>query len=250
MTSALLFSIKIHNLGPNKLANVLFVRGIIGDWKYVYFIEYDKKLTKERFNEVILSIELLGIHVLCSTCDQGPRNESLAKSLGVTNDKPYFTNPMDPTRNVYWLYDPVHLYKSFRNNTVDHVTTLADGRTFCKKDFVELIDHCKEQEMGVGNYLKDLMVTCVSSDRQTVDLATELLKLMTASLFRRFFPNDQSKLAAADAIEITAPGHSNAAENLVSISTAALEVCCCCSRDFTFLICSSSTNFHATCTNL
>ena len=123
-------------LGPHRFAQVIMVRSLTSDWKYPIYLAFDSPVTPEVYKEVIMQLEMIGYHVLISACDQGSKNEGLAKRLGVTKDKFWITNPADPSRNVLWSYDFVHTHKNDRNHTLDQTKMLADGRCFSKQDFI------------------------------------------------------------------------------------------------------------------
>jgi hypothetical protein len=55
--------------------------------------------------------------VKCLICDQGTRNIGLMKKFKITPDKPFFQfKTGDEECKVYLIFDPPHLFKSFRNN--------------------------------------------------------------------------------------------------------------------------------------
>ena len=60
-----------------------------------------------------------GFHVIASSCDMARTNQTLAKSLGVTAEEPYFQNPSRPNSHIYWFYDVSHLIKLVRNHLLD-----------------------------------------------------------------------------------------------------------------------------------
>ena len=72
-------------IGPATNAQVVIVRSLFGEGKREFKLpvafDYDIALTKVLFNKVIYSLEEIGLHVLCSTCDMGSRNQALAKEL-------------------------------------------------------------------------------------------------------------------------------------------------------------------------
>ena len=100
---------------------------------------------------------------------------------------------------MYFLLDYVHVEKLWRNNLLDHLVTLENGMEInAKKEFQELMDFCRANEISLGYYLKDILLQCQSSDRQTVKHCVNLMSNTTASLLRQYFPNDPKKLALAD----------------------------------------------------
>ena len=179
------------------------VHGLAENWQFPYFLDFDRAVDKNLFDEVIINMEMMaGLTVLASTCDQGGSNDGLRGKLGISEDQITYQNPAypdDPERVVYFLHDYVHVEKLWRNNLLDHLVTLENGLQIdAKKEFQELMDYCRRNEISLGYYLKDILLECKSSDRQTVKYCINLLSNTTASLLRHYFPNDEAKLALAD----------------------------------------------------
>ena len=98
------------------------------------------------------------------------------------------------------MYDPTHLFKSFRNNLLDHIITLPRGHKVSVKDFRQLkniVDH----EASVGFKLTDEVLDVKGSDRMDMRAALHMISDLNAALFRRFFPNDHAKLELADLLD-------------------------------------------------
>ena len=123
-------------LGPHRSAQVICVRSLTSSWKYPIYVAFDSPVTPEIYKEIIMELEQIGIHLLMTACDQGSKNEGLAKRLGVTKDKFWIQNPADPSRIVLWSYDFIHVFKNDRNHTLDQTKLLGDGRSFSKQDFI------------------------------------------------------------------------------------------------------------------
>ena len=178
------------------------LRGLVQDWKFPYFCDFDRPMIKSLFQEIICDIEGTGCKVLSSTCDQAGGNEGLKKDLGITITKVWCPNPYDKTRKLFFLFDHVHIFKNTRNHFLDHAVTLPNGMIIhAKTHFQELQRYLRANEISEGAYLKDILLDCKSSDRQTVAFARKLLSTKTANLLRKYFPNDAKKLALADIIE-------------------------------------------------
>ena len=73
-------------------------------------------------------------------CVIGSKNLGLAKLLGVTITKPWFTHPTDPDSRIYFVYDILHLLKNLRNHLMDDLTILPGGFKITKKDFQDILD--------------------------------------------------------------------------------------------------------------
>ena len=63
---------------------------------------------------IIVALEDVDLKVLCTTCDMGPRNVSLANELKITPENVKFQNPFDEARDVFFCYDFTHGMKNLR----------------------------------------------------------------------------------------------------------------------------------------
>ena len=101
-------------IGPHKYANQLLIKSILGDWELPIYSKFDSAITKKNLFRIIRKLESIGIKVMFFVCDQGPRNLTLAKKLGITIDNVSFPNPHDESREVCFAFDWVHAYKNLR----------------------------------------------------------------------------------------------------------------------------------------
>ena len=101
-------------IGPHAYANQILVKSIFGNWQVPIYTAFDSPIRKKKLMQVIRKLEAIGIKIVFIVCDQGPRNLSLAKSLGISSEKVSFPNPADETRDIFFSYDVVHLIKSLR----------------------------------------------------------------------------------------------------------------------------------------
>ena len=101
-------------IGPYAYANQILVKSIFGDWEVPIYTGFDMAIKKKKLMRVIRQLEGIGIKVVFVVTDQGPRNLSLAKSLGIAPGSVSFENPADKKRRVFFSYDSVHLIESLR----------------------------------------------------------------------------------------------------------------------------------------
>ena len=178
-------------MGPSKKMQMAVLRGIISNWKQQIFYDFDQPMTAEVLLSIIQEVEEHGIQVYTVGCDMG--NRGLLNSLGVSEEKPYFQNPFDPNRRVFFFPDAPHLLKLLRNHLLDHGYILADG-TVIDKEVLQKILVMDNKEMKIHHKLSPTHFNCVSSTRQRVRLAAELISHTTASAVRCLFQN-QKQLA-------------------------------------------------------
>lgn len=84
-------------------------------------------------NNVISFVQNIGFHVICLITDNNRINQKLFKQL--TGEKNSFPNPVYKNYSIFCTYDPVHLYKNFRNNWINLKNL---DKTFVYPDFNSL----------------------------------------------------------------------------------------------------------------
>ena len=185
-------------IGPAKFAQTVMVRGLAASWKFPVFVDFDMCMTKQVLFEIILALETVGLKVLITTCDQGPKNLSLAskKQLNL-GDSLSFANPHDSARKILFSFDFVHVFKNIRNHILDDLIAFEDGTCASRKDFQDLFDTLSP-EITAGYKLKDIHLNCKGTDRQNVALAVQLLSGTVSTLFKLQFPDNPVKSALSD----------------------------------------------------
>ena len=157
-------------------------------------------LTPYHYNATIFQLESIGVPVLISACDQGPRNCGLAKLLGVSTENVEVINPFDSSRFVLFSFDFVHVFKNLRNHFLDDLFRVSKN-VFSKADFEELFEKVNASTLRITK-LKGMHLNCKNSDRQSVKLAAELLSNTVSTLMKDFFPNCQKKQELSEIISL------------------------------------------------
>ncbi|CAG4970430.1 unnamed protein product [Parnassius apollo] len=80
--------------------------------------------------EVINFIQLIGFQILCIITDNNRVNQNMYKLIA--GDSIQFLNPNYPSKSIYVMYDPVHIFKNIRNNWLN---LRSPGKTFMFHDF-------------------------------------------------------------------------------------------------------------------
>ena len=101
-------------LGPNKWVQQVLVKSLVGDWEVPIWQEFDQAVTKKNLFRIIKKLEEMGLIVLLTVCDQGPKNQKLANKLGISPENVFFVNPADNRRKVIFTFDFVHAFKNLR----------------------------------------------------------------------------------------------------------------------------------------
>ncbi|CAL8069003.1 unnamed protein product [Orchesella dallaii] len=124
-------------------------------------------------------------------------NRGIAKELGITEEKTYFSNPFN-SKKVFWFYDAPHLLKLLRNHILDDGLVLSCGKTLQKKDFEKLLKlDCRDYK--VCYKLTSAHLTVEGRERQRVYYATQLISRSTALAMRMLC---EDKKEVADFIEL------------------------------------------------
>merc|ERR1712020_222417 len=187
-------------IGPYKQAQTFMVRSLTGKWKFPIYVDFDvPKISKSLLFQIIFELEMIGIKVLITTCDQAGGNQGLAKSLGIFPTKKIskqlgvehdpenvtFTNPWDNEREIFFSFDWVHAFKNLRNHMLDDTMTLEKGVQITRADLLKIRG---KTEIRGAFKLEDIHFYCKNQDRQRVGLARDLLSKRSAMLFKDLYP--------------------------------------------------------------
>ena len=79
--------------------------GLIGKWKFPVYVDFDTPVTKSLLLQVIFQLEMIGIQVLITTCDQAGSNQAVAKEFGIlTITKYQFSKNLIRHPKSAWFY--------------------------------------------------------------------------------------------------------------------------------------------------
>ena len=113
---------------------------------------------------------------------------------------------MSPSgEEICFIFDWVHLFKLLRNHELDDNIFFPCGFFNNEKQGI-LVNPRKEFEelQKVSTIIKDKHLNCVSTDRQKVNIAIQLISIEVCAEFRKHFPNDTAKMALAGLNELAA----------------------------------------------
>ena len=90
------------------------LRGITEGWCFPYFVDFDFKIEKAEYCQLIEVAASLGFPILVSTCDQGGGNIGLQGKLEVSKEQPIAKVKLsdDDTANVIFIHDIIHEFKA------------------------------------------------------------------------------------------------------------------------------------------
>lgn len=166
------------------------VRGLFGKWKQPVFFDFDARMTKEIFFQIIEELHQINYNVIACVSDCGPTNQGFWTSLNITIDNTYFEHPVTKDKVVVFGDTP-HLLKLIRNNLIDRGFTLPNGVNIGRNVLDELIE-TTNTEISSTFKLSPLVMNCVSNERQNVGLAKHLLSHSTSIAIKRYFNTEES----------------------------------------------------------
>ena len=198
-------------IGPYKQAQTFMVKSLTGTWKLPVYVDFDTPVTKSLLLQIIFQLEMIGVRILITTCDQAGANQGLAKALGIFPTKKTskelgvehdpenvtFTNPWDSDREIFFSFDWVHAFKNLRNHLLDDEATIEKGVTVSRADLLKL--RGKTEVRGAWK-LEDIHFYCKNQDRQSVSIARNLLSERSGKLMKAMFPNDHRMQVYAEFI--------------------------------------------------
>ena len=75
------------------------------DSKYPVYMDLNFSMTVKRLMKIICELESIGAKIVGISCNQCGGNQGLFSKLGVTKDKPYFTNHFDLLRLIHCFFN-------------------------------------------------------------------------------------------------------------------------------------------------
>ena len=105
--------------GPYKRVQLAVLRGLVHKWKIPVFYDFDRPMTKQLLAEIIVPLEKHGARVCAVAADLG--NRQLMSELDISPENPWFVNPSNSKRKIYYFPDVPHLLKLIRNHLLDQV---------------------------------------------------------------------------------------------------------------------------------
>ena len=154
---------------------MFFVRSLTTpDFKMTAYILNDGVYDKILFNDIIYQLENLGLKILANTNVQGGKNRPLFKALGINTNNVVFINSAG--REMVSMYDIVHEVKNLRNGELDDTMYFPEGCFNNEPNglYIKPREHFEELKTKT-NKINDKHINCVSTDRQRVNFAVQLI---------------------------------------------------------------------------
>ncbi|XP_042909025.1 uncharacterized protein [Parasteatoda tepidariorum] len=201
--SAYVFMLQSFLSDFEDVAHILPVFNINADYLYTFLVK------------IILGLEKIGFHILCVTSDNNSLNGKAMSYFSTPSKLSFvYAHPADPERSLFFLFDPVHIFKCLRNNWLNqkngHNMYFLDFSDFSKTktaSFKTLRNiHSLEEgqliKFAYGISIKALNPT--SMERQNVKLVSQIFNDHVISGLRALCEqtNDLSCSDTADYIQI------------------------------------------------
>lgn len=166
---------------PANEAIMLMVRSMTSNYKQVigHFLARSSLGYEKQSKIVCEAVGLLtdaGYHPVLLIMDQHATNIKMAEHLGVSGDTPYFE--IDDAEVVV-VYDPPHVFKSFRNNFASK-NLLVEGEIASFQYIVDLYHHDAGSIPRVVPKLTKSAIQLNTFSKMKVKLATRTLSSSTA----------------------------------------------------------------------
>lgn len=165
-------------VGPHSKVQVVLIRGLCAKWKQPIFYDFDVTMKKDLLFSIINAIEDVGVKVCAIVSDLGGCG-TLWKELTISTKQTSFTNPTDPTRNVWVFADMPHYIKLLRNHFLDEGLVLEDG-TEVTVDILQKTLQEDKGEIKLCHKLDPSFLTLRGNDRQRVGPAKAVFSRTTA----------------------------------------------------------------------
>ena len=114
------------------------VHSLYSDYKEIVALVPVNNMNASYLHELVCKVlnllEEAGFVVVCLISDNNRINRNMFQKLGHTDLQSHVTNPANDKKNIFLLFDSVHLIKSIRNNWINQ---LDSEKTFICPDFYE-----------------------------------------------------------------------------------------------------------------
>jgi Transposase protein len=171
-------------VGGKSKTQVIMARGLFSPWKSPVYFNHNQPVTEELLDLVITALHEAGFVVATVVSDMGTENQKLYTDMGVSEDHPYFLNPVTG-ENICCFHDAPHLLKLARNHLVDQGFILNPSlpktrqEVACVEPLQQLIKIIPGRDVPIHKVTQHHL-TCEGCDRQIVRLATQVLSQKTA----------------------------------------------------------------------
>ena len=167
---------------PATSALVLMVRGVLFNWKQpiAYFLVNESSGSsqlKKILAEALNNLESLGLDVVSVVSDQGSNFLKLFKTLGVTEDRPFFYMQ---GKKYFTIFDPPHLLKSVRNNLMKYDVGF-DGKVASSNDIKSFFEKDQKLPIRVAPKLTDRHLNLNGFLKMKVKLASQVFSHSVAA---------------------------------------------------------------------
>jgi hypothetical protein len=186
---------------PATEALVFTVKGLIKKWKQplCYFLSGGSTSSSQLVYLVldcIAKLQEIGIVIKVVVCDQGANNRGMFSSLGISIEKPYVEVN---SSKVFFMYDPLHLLKSVRNNFKRYPVQLGPGKVARWDHVKKFYDLDSVQKVRLAPKLKLAHFLLNGFKEMNVRLAAQVMS-HSAAVGMQFYVNLPGTRLTKDAL--------------------------------------------------
>ena len=184
--------------GPHKKLQMVMLRGLCHSWKQPIFYNFDSQMKPDLLNYLVRKSEEAGVQVWAVVFDLG--NVGILNKLGISPEKPYFANPVDPSRNIFVIPDVPHMLKLCRNHLLDEGFWIDEKTLFRKRDLESILALDKSEFKICPKLQQATHLDIKNSARQKVRPAAQVLSHSTATALKTLFPGKQKQADWVDTV--------------------------------------------------
>ncbi len=161
---------------PKSKMNSILIRGLCHNWVYTISYSFDCCIKGDKLLDIIREAESSGFLVVATTSDMGTENTGMNEKLGITDVRPYFRNPADPTRKVFSFYDHSHALKNLRLHMCKDGFVLPSKNVIAGRKHLQVLLDANHGacDLKIAPYLKEIHLNAEYQDAQRVSYATNV----------------------------------------------------------------------------
>lgn len=141
-----------------------------------------------------------GITVIATVCDLEPQQQRVCRDMNISPQHPFFSHPITGTE-VFFFFDPPHLFKSIRNALVNHDIIFLDGQIASWVDVRALWSLDTARTVRLVPRLSAKHVFLGVGTKMSVRLAVQVF---SHSVFSGLMAYSDAKLIPAQAVQTAA----------------------------------------------
>ena len=183
------YDLQCDKIYPNySKVQVVIVTGVIKNWCQPIYYSFDQNMTFNILKTAIAKVQKAGFEVCGVVGDMGGSNQGFLRSMNVSYENPFISNPCNNEKRIHFFADMPHLIKLLRNHLLDQGIYLSENRVIDKEVLEKLID-ADSSELKLAPKLGHNILNVSGTERMKVAPAVKLLSKHTAFLAKFVYPD-------------------------------------------------------------